>query len=160
MWFQKKKQRPAQPFVPLSLDQVLALDTAALKEYQQAHARYVQENTRTYQEQTEAQIRAIQEQTAAHEREVREQIQQNHEEMERTLREIAEQGRKQMAQQQEELTNLMQQAFTNPALLAALQQALAPQPSAVPQLGNEQIIEGEILFSEEIQAPKKEKTHD
>lgn len=156
MWFKKKRQRPAQPFVPLPLDQVLALDTVALKEYQQAHARYLE----TRQEQTEAEIQAIQKGAEAYKNEVDEQIRQNREETERTSREITEQGWKQMTQQQEEQINLMQQAFNNPAYLAALHQALAPQPPAVPQLGNEQIIEGEILSSEEIQAPKKEKTHD
>lgn len=55
---------------------------------------------------------------------------------------------------------MLLRAFSDPAYLARLQQALASQPSIAPQLGNEQIIEGEISSSEEIQPPNKEETHD
>ncbi len=154
MWFKKKKQ----PFVPLSMEQVMALDLGALKKYQRAHARYVQESIKTIHEQSAAEIRAIHEQSEAHDREANEQVRQNYEETQRTLQKIFERGVQQRVEQQEKTTEMMQRALNDPTSLAALHQALAPEPPAAPQLGNEQIIEGEILSSEEVSTPKKETT--
>ena len=159
MWFKRKKQQK-RPFAPLSLEQMSALDVDALKKYQRAHAEYSRKRIKEIQEQSAAQIQAIQEQEASHEREVQEQRRRNDEETQRTLREIFERGVQQRAEEQEKTAEMMQRALGDPLSLATLQQAFAPEPPAVPHLGNEQIIEGEILSSEEIQTPKKEDTHD
>src|SRR5258708_3543783 len=155
MWFKKQKK----PFIPISFDQLQTLTLPELKRYQKAHAKDAEDRLREIQERSAAQVQAIQEQSAAQERATQERIQQNREETERTLREIAEQGREHMTKQQEESTNLMQRAFSSPEYLAALRKALEPQPPSAPQLGNEQMIKGEILSVEEI-STLKEDTHD
>lgn len=138
MWFKKKKQ----PFVPLSMEQVMTLDLKALKKYQQEHARYVEESIKANQERVEAEIRASQEQADVQDRERQERMRRDYEETQRKLQEIFERNMQQMAAEREKTTNMMQRAFSDPTYLEALQQALTPQPPAVPQLGNEQIIEG------------------
>lgn len=155
MWFKRKRKKP---FVPLPMEQVMALDLEPLKKYQKAHKAYSEQRIKEIQEQSEAQIRVRQEEADAHSRQVQEQMRQDYEETQRKLREIVERSAQQMAASQEETARMMLRAFSDPAYLARLQQALASQSPGGP--GNEQIIEGEILSSEEIPPRSDEETHD